>query len=156
VQGVLAGSLEVGDGPQRKVQRNQKPTFCAARRVQVEDKDAAMTLNQISAAIPISLGTILLWCTLRKDGAPKILKPTLAILAISGLIYAVPVLLLDDQSFQNYIGRRSAHWLWGFQNFVGGIGTGAVVCSLVHGHWKPGWLSWRKNKGCRENEAPQT
>jgi hypothetical protein len=105
-----------------------------------------MTLHQISAAIPIFSGIFLLWGVVSKNGAPTALKPALAILAISGLIYGWLVLLLDEEIFRSFIGPRILTWLKGFKFFVGGIGTGAVLCSLAYGHWKSVWLSWRKKQ----------
>src|SRR3954468_8162117 len=105
-----------------------------------------MTLHQISAAIPIFCGIVLLWGVVSKNGAPTALKPALAILSISGLIYGWLVLLLDEEIFRSFIGPKILTWLRWFKPFVGGIGTGAIVCSVVYGHWKSPW-AWRKSKG---------
>src|SRR3954451_10138135 len=114
-----------------------------------------MTLHQITAALVVICGIFLLWCAFSKDGAPIGLKPPLAILGISAMIFGGLILLLDEQSFRSYVGPRIVTWLRWFKSFVGGIGTGAVVCSLVYGHWKSvsghwksAWLDWRKSKGC--------
>jgi len=108
-----------------------------------------MTLHQLSAGIPIVCGIFLLYCALSSDPAARILKPTLLILSISGLIDGALVLLLDDASFRDHVGARITTYLSHYKYFIGGCGTGAVISSVFHGHWKSAWIEkkrWRENK----------
>jgi hypothetical protein len=102
--------------------------------------NTAMNLHQLSAVIPMLCSAFLFWCALSNDRAARMLKPTLLILAICGATYGVMVVILDMVPFRRYIGEQIWVWLESFKFFVGGIGTGAALCSLFYGHWKSAWL----------------
>lgn len=53
-----------------------------------------MSLNQLSPAIPILCGLLLLRPASSKDPAARILKPTLLMLFIAGIVFGVLELLL--------------------------------------------------------------
>jgi len=51
------------------------------------------------------------------------------------------VILLDEPGFRASLGTGASLWLHNFKFFIGGIGSGAVVCSLLYGHWKTAWMA---------------
>lgn len=106
-----------------------------------------MSLHQLSAAVPLSCGAVLLWYALSKEPAARVLKPTLIILAISGFLCGVLVVLLDEPAFKAYVGGPAAVRLGHFKIFVGGLGTGAAMSSAFYGHWKSAWLKRREQRG---------
>ena len=71
----------------------------------------------------------------------KQLKPTLLILAISGLVFGVLEYMLNDQGFRGYAGNRTAVCLYRFKFIFAGIGVGAALTSLFYGHWTSALLA---------------
>ena len=83
----------------------------------------------------------MLFYALGKNPAARILRPTILILSLAGLIFGVLELLLAQQRFRTYVGWEIANYLGHFKYIVGGTGIGAVLCSLFYGHWKSAWLA---------------
>jgi hypothetical protein len=108
-----------------------------------------MTAHQIGAAVPLFCGIALLFSTFAKHPFVRRLGPTFVILGFSGLASGALVVVLDDHSFRDYVGVKTATLLIHMKLFIMGIGTGAVICSLLHGHWKAAWLETRAPGGSR-------
>jgi hypothetical protein len=90
---------------------------------------------------PDFCGLVLLLVALSKYPEVKPVKPTLLILAVSGLVYGALEYMLNDQSSRGYVGHRIAGGLYRLKFTVGGIGIGAALTSLFYGHWTSAWLA---------------
>lgn len=110
-----------------------------------------MNDDQISAFIPIFCGLYLLVLALSTRPQVKPVKPTLGILAVSGLVVGVIVFMLADQNFRGYVGKRIAVYLYRSDFMFAGIGIGAVVTSLLYRHWTSAWLTAKQSQ--RMNNA---
>ena len=100
-----------------------------------------MSLHLPIGSVAIACGIVLLSSVFSKDPWVRVLKPTLIILSISGILFGAIKLLIEDPAFKGYLDPSISHQLHDFKFLIGGIGVGAAVCSLFHGHFKFSWLA---------------
>jgi hypothetical protein len=96
----------------------------------------AMNNHYISEFTPIICGLVFLCFALSKLPETKPLKPMLAICAGSLLLYGMLNFVLGDQDFRGHVGLRVVVSLDHFRSIFGGIGIGAVLTSMLYGHWR--------------------
>jgi Na+/melibiose symporter-like transporter len=91
--------------------------------------------HQTADFVTIVFALILLSLTFTGFPAVKPVKPTLAVLATSLLVYVTLEMMLAHRGFRAHVGHQTVNALNCLELIVTGMGLCAPLLSLFYGHW---------------------